>query len=185
MITLLFSWMNVWEGYNMYKQCQLIIEFILSNYNHYSPPSPSLLFALLYLSALSIPWLEANHCPLPFPTLLFALLYLFTFFIPWLEAKMDPVEEEHQARRAEEQAQRDLPNITPASVLNRGRERERERWQSKFYLTSAHVPQNLEDTILDLHRRQLTQQQQRTTQGHREVEVERQRQVEINQIMEN
>ena len=52
-------------------------------------------------------------------------------------------------------------------------------------MTFAHVPQNLEDAILDLHRRQLAQQQQRTTQGHREVEVERQRQVEINQIMEN
>jgi len=52
-------------------------------------------------------------------------------------------------------------------------------------LTSAHVSQNLEDAILDLHRCQLAQQQQRTTQGHREVEVERQRQVEINQIMKN
>jgi len=52
-------------------------------------------------------------------------------------------------------------------------------------LTSAHIPQNLEDAILDLHKRQLAQQQQRTTQGHREVEVERQRQVEINQIVEN
>ena len=52
-------------------------------------------------------------------------------------------------------------------------------------MTSAHIPQNLEDAILDLHRRQLAQQQQRSTQGHREVEVERQRQVEINQIIEN
>ena len=52
-------------------------------------------------------------------------------------------------------------------------------------MTFAHVPQNLEDAILDLHRCQLAQQQQRTTQGHREVEVERQRQVEINQIIEN
>ena len=51
-------------------------------------------------------------------------------------------------------------------------------------MTSAHVPQNLEDAILDLHRCQLAQQQQRTTQGHRRVEVERQRQVEINQIIE-
>ena len=75
---------------------------------------------------------------------------------------MDPVEEECQARRAEEQAQRDLPNITLAPVLNR--ERERERQQLKFYLTSAHVPQSLEDAILDLHRYQLSQQQQRTTQ---------------------
>ena len=51
-------------------------------------------------------------------------------------------------------------------------------------MTSTNVPQNLEDAILDLHKRQLAQQQQRTTQGHRGVEVERQRQVEINQIME-
>ena len=65
---------------------------------------------------------------------------------------MDPVEEECQARRAEEQAQRDLPNITLAPVLNRERERERERRQSKFYLTSAHVPKSLENAILDLHR---------------------------------
>ena len=88
---------------------------------------------------------------------------------------MDPVEEKRQARRAKEHAQRDLPNITPAPILNRERERGRGRRQSKFYLTSAHIPQNLEDAILDLHRRQLAQQQQRTTQGHREVEVERQR----------
>jgi len=96
---------------------------------------------------------------------------------------MDPVKEECQARRSEERAQRDLPNITPAPVLNR--KRGRERRQSKFYLTSAHVPQNLEDAILDLHSCQLAQQQQKTTQGHREVEVEKQKQVEINQIMEN
>ena len=81
--------------------------------------------------------------------------------------------------------QRHPPNITLAPILNRGRERGRGRQQSKFYLTSAHVPQNLEDAILDLHRRQLAEQQQRTTQGHREVEVERQREVEIIQIMED
>jgi len=52
-------------------------------------------------------------------------------------------------------------------------------------LTSAHVLQNLEDAILNLHRRQLAEQQQRTTQGHREVEVERQKEVEIIQIMED
>jgi len=52
-------------------------------------------------------------------------------------------------------------------------------------LTSAYVPQNLEDTILDLHRHQLAEQQQRTTQGHRRVEVERQREIEIIQIMED
>ena len=38
---------------------------------------------------------------------------------------MDPVEEKCQARRAEEQAQQDLPNITLAPVLNRGRRRGR------------------------------------------------------------
>ena len=52
-------------------------------------------------------------------------------------------------------------------------------------MTSAYVPQNLEDTILDLHRHQLAEQQQRTTQGHRRVEVERQREIEIIQIMED
>ena len=52
-------------------------------------------------------------------------------------------------------------------------------------MTSVYVPQNLENAILDLHRHQLAQQQQRTTQGHREVKVKRQRQVEINQIIEN
>jgi len=40
---------------------------------------------------------------------------------------MDSVEEERQARRAEERVQRDLPNITPAPVLNRGRGRGRGR----------------------------------------------------------
>jgi len=40
---------------------------------------------------------------------------------------MDPVEEERQARRAKEHAQRDLPNITPAPVLNRERQRRRGR----------------------------------------------------------
>jgi len=69
--------------------------------------------------------------------------------------------------------------------LNREKEKERGRRQSKFYLTSAHVPQNLEDAILDLHGRQLAEQQQKTTQGHRGVEVERQREVEIIQIMED
>jgi len=46
--------MNMWEEHNMYKQCQLIIEFTLSNYSHYSPSSPTLLFALLYTSLLSL-----------------------------------------------------------------------------------------------------------------------------------
>jgi len=66
--------------------------------------------------------------------------------------EIDPVEEEHQARKAEERALWDLPNITPAPVLNRERERGRGRQQSKFYLTSVYVPQNLENAILDLHR---------------------------------
>ena len=59
-------------------------------------------------------------------------------------------------------------------------------------MTSVHIPQNLDDAILDLHRHQLAQQilseeqQQRTTQGYRaeiiRVEVERQRQVEKRQL---
>ena len=52
-------------------------------------------------------------------------------------------------------------------------------------MTFANVLQNLEDAILDLHRFQLAEQQQRTTQGHKEVEVKRQREVEIIQIIEN
>jgi len=115
---------------------------------------------------------------------------------------MDPVEEERQARRAEERAQRYalLQNVPPTPVWNRDRGRERKR----FYLALVYVPQNLENAILDLHRRQLAEQQQRTTEEYgaqitrveakrqrqenvvqrdREVEVEEQRQVEINQIM--
>jgi len=59
-------------------------------------------------------------------------------------------------------------------------------------MTSVHVPQNLDDAILDLCRHQLAQQilseeqQQRTTQDYRveiiRVEVERQRQVEKRQL---
>jgi len=67
--------------------------------------------------------------------------------------------------------------------LNRGKERRR----TKYYLISIHVPQNLEDAILDLRRHQLIEQLLRTTQEHREVEAENQRQVEevqINQIIE-
>jgi len=51
-------------------------------------------------------------------------------------------------------------------------------------LIPVHVPQNLEDAILDLHRCQLAEQLLRTTQEQRRIEGERQRQVEINQIME-
>jgi len=119
---------------------------------------------------------------------------------------MDPVEKEHQARRAEERAQQYvvptlLQNVPPAPVWNRDRGRERKR----FYLAPVHVLQNLEDAILDLHRYQLAEQQQRTTEEYgaqitrveaesqrqenvvqkdRGVEVEGQRQVKINQIME-
>jgi len=52
--------MDVWEKYNMYKQYQLIIKFTLLNHSHYSLPFPIFLFALLYPSTLSIPWLEAG-----------------------------------------------------------------------------------------------------------------------------
>ena len=72
-------------------------------------------------------------------------------------------------------------------------------------MTPAHVPQTLENAILDLCRRQLAEQQQRITQEYRaqvitrveaerqrqevvqrdrRVEVEGQRQVEINQMIE-
>ena len=123
---------------------------------------------------------------------------------------MDPVEEECQARRAEERTQRYvvpvlLQNIPPAPVWNRGRGRGRGRFQP----TPVHVPQNLEDAILDLRRRQHNEQQQlqiigggtstlhhlhllsmeqqqRTTQEYRaqimRVEAERQRWVEERQI---
>ena len=94
---------------------------------------------------------------------------------------MDAVEEGRQARRAEERAQRDQQPAVP--VLNK----ERGRRRTKYHLTSTYVPQNLEDAILDLHRYQLTEQLLRTTQEHREVEVENQKQVEevqINQIIE-
>ena len=117
---------------------------------------------------------------------------------------MDPAEEERQARRAEERAQRYvvpalLQNIPSAPVWNRGRER------GRFHMTLAHVPQTLENAILDLRRRQLAEQQQRITQEYRAqvitraeaerqrqevvqrdrgVEVEGQRQVEINQMIE-
>jgi len=94
-----------------------------------------------------------------------------------------------------------LQNIPSTPVWNRDRGRGRKR----FYLASVHVSQNLENSILDLHRRQLTEQQQRTTEEYRVqiirveaerqrqenvvqrdkgVEVEGQKQVEINQIME-
>jgi len=64
--------------------------------------------------------------------------------------------------------------------LNRGRGRRR----TKYHLIPVHVPQNLEDAILDLHRHQLAEQLLRTTQEQRRLEGKRQRQVEINQIIE-
>jgi len=94
-----------------------------------------------------------------------------------------------------------LQNVPPAPVWNRDRGRGRKR----FYLAPVHVPQNLENAILDLHRCQLAEQQQRTTEEYgaqitrveaerqrqenvvqrdRGVEVEGQRQVKINQIIE-
>jgi len=89
---------------------------------------------------------------------------------------MDAIEERRQARRAEKQAQRNQQPAAP--VLNRGRGRRR----TKYHLTSTHVSQNLEDAILDVHRRQLTEQLLRTTQEHRGVEAENQRQMEEVQI---
>jgi len=94
---------------------------------------------------------------------------------------MDPVEEECQARRAEEKAQQYalLQNISSAPVWNR----ERDKGGRRFHMTPVHIPQNLDDVILDLHRHQLAQQilskeqQQRTAQNYRaeisRVEAER------------
>jgi len=65
--------------------------------------------------------------------------------------------------------------------LGRGRRRRR---RTKFHLIPAHVPQNLEGAILDLHRHWLAEQLLRTAQEQRKVKGERQRQVKINQIME-
>ena len=80
---------------------------------------------------------------------------------------MDPAEEERQAKRAEERAQRYvvpalLQNIPSAPVWNR------ERGQGRFHMTPAHVLQTLENAILDLHRHQLAEQQQRITQESQE-----------------
>ena len=46
---------------------------------------------------------------------------------------MDPVEEEHQARRAKERVQQDQQPTAP--VLNRGRGKRR----TKYHLTSTYV----------------------------------------------
>ena len=92
---------------------------------------------------------------------------------------MDAVEEERQVRRAEERVQRDQQPTAP--VLNRGRRRRR----TKYHLTSTHVPQNLDDTILDLCQCQLAQQHQLL--DHLQitrVEAERQRQVEERQLQQ-
>ena len=90
---------------------------------------------------------------------------------------MDPVEEERQARRAEERVQWDQQPAAP--VLNRGRGRRR----TKYHLTSIHVSQNLDDAILDLRQRQLAQQLLDHLQITR-VEAERQRQVEERQLQQ-
>ena len=63
--------------------------------------------------------------------------------------------------------------------------RGRGRRRTKFHLTSAHVPQNLDDAILDLCQRQLAQQNQLL--DHLQitrVEAERQRQVEERQLQQ-
>ena len=127
---------------------------------------------------------------------------------------MDSVKKECQIRRAEEQVQRHvvvleyyhlsvlLQNTPSAPVWNKERGRGRRR---RIQTTPIHVLQNLEDTILDLHRHwhneqhQLQiiegstfaldhlyllsrEQQQRITQEYRvqimRVEAERQRQIE-------
>ena len=92
---------------------------------------------------------------------------------------MDAVEEGRQARRAEERAQRDQQPV--ALVLNRGRGRRR----TKYHLTSTHIPQNLDNAILDLRQRQLAQQHQLLDHLQiTKVEAERQRQVEERQLQQ-
>ena len=53
--------MNVWEKHNMYKQCQLIIKFSLSNYSHY-PPLPSSLLSYTSLFSLYLDWKLGPRC---------------------------------------------------------------------------------------------------------------------------
>ena len=63
--------------------------------------------------------------------------------------------------------------------------RERGKRRTKFHLTFTHVPQNLDDAILDLRQRQLAQQNQLL--DHLQitrVEAERQRQVEERQLQQ-
>jgi len=81
--------------------------------------------------------------------------------------EIDSVEEEHWARRAEEQAQWHvvvsenyhlsalLQNVSPAPVWNEGSGKGKRR---QFHMTSTHVPQTLEVAILDLCRYQLAKQ---------------------------
>ena len=91
--------------------------------------------------------------------------------------EIDAIEEGRQARRAEEQAQRDQQPTAP--ILNRGKRRRK----TKFHLTSAYVPQNLDDAILNLCWCQLAQQNQLL--DHLQitrVKTERQRQVEERQL---
>jgi len=54
-----------------------------------------------------------------------------------------------------------LQNISLAPVWNR------EKGRGRFHMTPVHVPQTLENAILNLHRYQLAEQQQRITQEYR------------------
>ena len=107
---------------------------------------------------------------------------------------MDSIEKEYQTRRAEKQVQQYivvlenyhlsalLQNIPPASVQNRRRGKERKR---RFHMTSVHVLQNLDNTILDLYRCQLAKQHQLL--DHLQitrVEAEKQREIEKKQIQQ-
>jgi len=58
---------------------------------------------------------------------------------------INAAEDECQAKKAKEQAQRDQ-QLT-ALVLNK----EKGRKRTKFHLISAYISQNLNDAILDLH----------------------------------
>jgi len=57
-----------------------------------------------------------------------------------------------------------LQNVSPTPVWNRESGKGKRR---QFYMTLTHVSQTLEDAILDLHRCQLAEQPQSTTQEHR------------------
>ena len=60
---LFMNGIDIWERYNMYKQCQLIIELALSNHNYYSLSSSSfLLLSYTSLFSLYLDWKPDPRC---------------------------------------------------------------------------------------------------------------------------